>query len=161
MIRAVLFLFLLCPLLTCSKGTVPVAIGGPIPEFHLKDLKGASFKNKDLGNEVTILNFWATWCQPCRTEMPALNQIESDGDARVIGISLDEGGVPVVQAFLKKEPLKYTILMGNQDVFLRFKGLATPYTLVVSPKGEIVAIHSGPASLETLREDIAKAKKVG
>lgn len=145
----------------CSSPPPDIRIGAPLPTFSVKDLDGKSFTHKDLKKGVTILNFWATWCQPCRTEMPALNEIHQTGAARVLGISLDEGGPNAVQQFLKKQPLTYDILMGDQNTFRRFQGLAIPYTLIISPSHQIVAIHSGPVSLDDLKRDILKAQAAG
>lgn len=151
----------LCLLWQCSSPQPDIHVGATLPSFSVKDLQGKRFTQKDLANDVTILNFWATWCQPCRTEMPTLNKIQQTGTARVLGISLDEGGPTAVQKFLEKEPLAYTILMGDQQTFQRFQGLAIPYTLIISPSHQIVAIHSGPVSFEDLQRDIAKAREAG
>lgn len=147
---------LLCLLLTSCGGSAPVIeIGGDIPAFKVKTLDGQSFSNAQLDDRPTIINFWATWCQPCRKEIPALKEISNEGSARVIGIALDQGGAPPVKNFIKKQKMDYEIVLGDEKVFRDFNGYGIPHTLVLDRSQKIVAIHRGIATKEQLMDELA------
>ena len=101
-----------------------------------------------------IINFWATWCQPCLKEIPALKQIASESNARVVGIALDEGGANPVRQFVDRNHINYKVLLGNEKVFRRFEGFAIPHTVVLDRDHKVVNIHRGPATFEEFQRDL-------
>jgi thiol-disulfide isomerase/thioredoxin len=150
-------------LLGCSDAGDPaeVVVGNRAPEFALKSLDGTTVKSSSLKGEVVVLNFWATYCQPCRGEIPELNQFAASSGAKVVGITLDPDGTPTVRQYERETNLKlnYTVLLGDEEVFQRFNGVGIPYTLVLDPAQRIISIYRGPVTKETLERDLLKIKQ--
>src|SRR5262249_58494104 len=100
-----------------AGGSAPLTSVGehpPAPDFTLSTLSGASLSGADLRGKVVLLNFWATWCVPCRKEMPsieALYQRYKDRGLEVVAISLDKGSTTVVEAFVKEVGVTYRVAL--------------------------------------------------
>src|SRR6056297_2165956 len=95
----------------------PAAAGDVAPDFTLEDTKGNRVSLSALRGKVILVNFWATWCPPCKEEMPSmekLNQIMADEDFVMLAINAEENGRAVVPDFLKKNPYDFTVLYDNQ-----------------------------------------------
>jgi len=142
-----------------SKGVEDVKVGGRLPAFSLKSLSGETITSRSYQGNILIVNFWASWCEPCKKEMPMLKQLAESSEAKVVGIALDEDGPKTVKPFVEKYGINYTILLGNQDVFNRFQGFGIPYTLVVDREQQIVGIYRGPVTRETLEQDVKKIQR--
>ncbi len=127
-----------------------VVVGAQSPDFSLTAIDGTTLKNSSLKGNVVILNFWATWCQPCLGEIPVLKEIAAASKAKVVGIALDEGGLKVVTPFVAAHGINYSVLIGNQEVFEQFNGIGIPYTLVLDPAQRIVKIYRGPITKEDI-----------
>lgn len=142
-------------LMGCSNTIVPeVALGAKSPGFSLQDLDGQDINLKAYTGKPLIINFWATWCQPCLKELPALKTLSDRKDIDIVGIALDEGGQEKVQRFVKRNKIGFKVLLGDQKIFRQFDGYSIPYTLVLNREHEVVQIHRGPAKLEDLEADI-------
>lgn len=139
---------------SCAQKDVPVEIGLPSPHFELDSLDGGKVDLRSLKGRPVVVNFWATWCQPCRREFPVLREMAAEDRAAVVAIALDEEGEAVVRPFVEDNDLDYTILLGDQEVFQRFKGFAIPYTLVLDAELKIVGMYRGPATREDLERDL-------
>ena len=137
-----------------------VVVGNRAPDFALKSIDGATVKSNSLKGETVVLNFWATYCQPCRTEIPELNRFAADSGVKVIGISLDQDGASIRQ-YERETNLKlnYTVLLGDEEIFQRFNGVGIPYTLVLDPAQKIVSIYRGPVDKQTLERDLLKIRE--
>ena len=150
-------------LLSCNGGEKKVKedvrIGSQTPDFSLKSLDGVKVTSRSLEGNIVVLNFWATWCEPCKKEIPDLKQLAATSEAKVVGIALDQDGLKAVKPFVEKNRINYTVLLGNQEVFNRFKGFGIPYTLVLDRKGKIVNIYRGPATKASLEQDVAKIRQ--
>jgi len=152
----------LCLLVVCLIGCgdvsdqSQVAIGNYAPAFTLEARDGTTVKSSSLKGEIVILNFWATYCQPCRSEIPELNQVAESAKAKVVGIALDQGGPEVIKAFERDAKLKlnYTVLLGDEEIFQRFDGIGIPYTLVLDRSQRIVKIYRGMVNRELLEKDL-------
>jgi len=131
-----------------------VVVGSQAPSFSLTSLEGTTIKSSTLKGSVVVLNFWATWCQPCMTEIPELKQLAASSKAKVIGIALDQDGIRTIKPFVVSNNINYTVLVGNEDVFQRFNGIGIPYTLVLDPSQRIVKIYRGPTTREALQQDL-------
>ena len=153
--RYVLFLLLALSILACGSQKETVMIGEITPSFALPDLDGGTFSSEDIQAKPTIINFWATWCGPCKREIPTLRELYASGRVDVIGIALDEGGAPPVKRFVKREGIEYKILIGNPEVFNRFNGLQIPHTVVLDSERKVVSVHVGQASREDFEADLA------
>ena len=114
---------------------------GDAPDFTLQSVEGKNVTLSSFKGKVIILNFWATWCPPCRMELPDFVELFSaykDKGLIIIGVSLDEGGAATVKKFMKKQPLNYPILIGNQAVTTSYGGLrGIPTTFILDKDGNI------------------------
>ena len=111
------------------------------PDFELKDVNGNTVRLSDFKGKVVVLNFWATWCAPCRREIPDFIELQNaygkDG-LQFIGIALDQEGVEKVKPFVGKYKIEYPILIGNSSVADKYGGMdAIPVTLLIDRKGMI------------------------
>ena len=124
-------------------------VGSLRPDFRLDNSNGAVVTPEDFAGKTLLINFWATWCEPCRKEMPMLNELQAQfGPAglQVIGIALDE--VENVQDFAEKLAISYPILVGVTDVMdtSRAYGNVTgmlPYSVLVDKQGIIQWQYAG------------------
>lgn len=148
---------LLMATLACGpKAPEKVEIGGHLPAFTLTGLNGQAISSESLkGGKPVILNFWATWCGPCRLEMPALQELHRGGGARVLSIAVDDDGAAVVQPFVQKQGLDYPVLIGDSATLQRYGGFALPYTLILDGDLRVHSIHRAVVSQRTLERDLA------
>jgi peroxiredoxin len=112
------------------------------PNFSLKTYDGKIVELAKLKGKVVVINFWATWCPPCRAEIPdfikAYDAYKSKG-LEIVGIALDEDGWPKVKPFVDKNKISYPIVLGTAEVAQQYGGIeAIPTTFIVDRKGNIV-----------------------
>ena len=128
------------------------------PEWQLKDLEGKAVKLSDFKGKVVILNFWATWCPPCRREIPSFVSLQKqygDKGLVIIGVLLDEKGPGVVKPFVAKMGINYPIVMGDPKTAADYGGIAVvPTTFVIDRNGKIAAEHQGDAERATFESEI-------
>jgi thiol-disulfide isomerase/thioredoxin len=124
----------------------------PAPNFALKTADGKTIELKKLQGKVVFVNFWATWCGPCRREIPGMMKVYDKYKAKgfeIVGISLDHGGWDDVKPWLQKNPINYPIVIGDGDLADAYGGVdGIPTTFIVDRKGNIVAKHVGGLSEE-------------
>ena len=144
-----------------SGGDAPenVVVGSSVPDFALTSLDGTTVKGEALKGNVVVLNFWATWCQPCMTEIPELKELAATSKVKVIGIALDQEGRQAVEPFVAQHQINYTILLGDEEIFQRFNGLGIPYTLVLDQSQRIVKIYRGPTTRESIEDDLKQIEQ--
>jgi len=142
----------------CAEPPPPgVRVGQPAPAFALQDLAGRTISSDSLAGTPTVLNFWAPWCLPCIGEMPLLERVQRSGAARVVGIAIDEPDPEVVQRFAADHHLPYPVLFGDDAIARRFAVMGIPYTVVVDPRGIVVATLEGAADPGELERAIRRA----
>jgi thiol-disulfide isomerase/thioredoxin len=127
------------------------------PDWELKDPEGKLVKSSDFDGKVIILDFWATWCPPCKAEIPGFIELQKKYGAKglvVVGISLDEEGPSVVKQFMIRFGMNYPVVMGNLKTMQDFGGKGLPTTFVIDRSGTIVSKHVGFASKETFEKEI-------
>ena len=137
-------------------------VGRPAPEFSLQDLHGARVDLAKYRGKVVLLNFWATWCAPCRLEMPRFMQWQSEYGAQglqVIGISVDDTEPPA-RKFVEKLQVSYPIAMGNARLGERYGGvLGVPVTFLIDRTGIVRARIDGETDLNA--EELRVRKLLG
>jgi thiol-disulfide isomerase/thioredoxin len=116
---------------------------GPAPAFVLKDLDGRTVRLGDFKGEVVLLNFWATWCAPCRAEMPDLVKLQNEYQSKglqVVGMTYPGYTRAGVRAIAKRLRLNYPILLGTRDLADKYGvGEVMPTTIVIDREGRIRA----------------------
>jgi thiol-disulfide isomerase/thioredoxin len=145
-----------------AHGNKPAA-----PEVTFKDLDGKDVTLASLKGKVVVVNFWATWCDPCREEIPWLIEFQqkyADKGFTLLGVAMDEEGKPVVQPFVQTTPfnvnghpttMNYPIVLGNDDIASKFGGLlGLPTSIVVSRDGKVEKRYIGSVSKDALEKDI-------
>lgn len=132
--------------------------GKPLPSANLKLLAGSSLDLSSQKGKVVLLDFWATWCLPCASEIPMFNAMHQEYGAKglnIVGVSLDGGGAAAVKPFLKEHPMQYTVALGGADVSSAFGiGETLPVTIIVDKQGRIRYTHTGVTPKETLQNEI-------
>jgi peroxiredoxin len=136
----------------------------PAPEFALKDADGRTVRLSDYRGKVILLDFWATWCGPCKIEIPWFVDFErkhKDRGFAVIGVSMDEEGWDVIKPFTSKMGVNYRMLLGDDSTAQLYGGVeALPTTFLIDREGRIAAVHIGLASkseFENGIEDLLQA----
>lgn len=128
-----------------GKSGLPAA-GTPAPEFRLKNLKGEEAALSDFRGKVVVLNFWATWCGPCRSEIPAFNkfhEIKQKQGIEVLGVAMGQGAGEV-GPFLAEHPIGYPVLLDETGTVSKLYGVsAIPTTFLLDREGVIRASRVG------------------
>ena len=128
------------------------------PDFALKDSNGATVHLSDYRGKVVLLNFWATWCGPCKLEIPWFMQFEQELKDRgfaVLGVSLDDDGWEAVKPYIEQRKINYRIMLGNDTVADQYGGVdALPTTFLIDRSGRIAAKHQGLVSKNEYHDEI-------
>ncbi|MGA2847307.1 MAG: TlpA disulfide reductase family protein [Candidatus Acidiferrales bacterium] len=132
------------------------------PDFSLDDSKGTPIKLSDYKGKVVLLDFWATWCHGCGTEIPWFIEYQTkykDSGLAVIGVSMDDDGWKVVKAFIEEKKMNYTVVIGNPDVARLYNVDTMPVTVLIDREGRIAESYSGVvdrAACETRLQSLLK-----
>jgi thiol-disulfide isomerase/thioredoxin len=142
-----------------SASTAAIALTGDIsPDFALTGADGSSIRLSDYRGKVVLLNFWATWCPPCRAEIPWFVEFQRTFGKQglaVIGVSLDEDGWKVVRPYLDKQKMNYAVGIGGEWLAQKFGGVESlPETLLIGRDGRIVRRHAGIVSRSEYEREI-------
>jgi len=135
-----------------AGGTLKPWSGGATPPLALRDLEGREHKLADYKGKVIVLNFWATWCDPCREEMPAMQRLQDKlaGKPFVI-LAVDYGeGAPRVKDFLKNVPVRFTMLLDRDTAAATaWKVKVLPTSLVIDPQQKVRFVAVGDIGWDT------------
>jgi len=129
------------------------------PDFTLKDSHGVVVKLSDLRGKVVLLDFWATWCGPCKVTIPEMNKLAqkyADKGVVILGISMDEDGWDAVNPFLAKVKFEYPVLLSEPD---KMKGYddkldALPTAILIDKEGKIRQMHEGITNTDVFEKEI-------
>ena len=150
-----------------AKVTLSNAAAKPAPDVTLKDLDGKDLSLAQYKGKVVLVNFWATWCEPCQVEIPWLIEMQQKYAARgftVLGIAMDEEGASVVTPWVKKErfdvngsksQMNYPIVIGDDAAADKFGGLlGYPTSVLINRDGKVVKRITGIISYDEISKSI-------
>jgi thiol-disulfide isomerase/thioredoxin len=153
-----------CESLLAGRATMPQ--GPPSQsavDFNLKDANGADIRLSVYKGKVVLLNFWATWCPPCKAEIPWFEEFQrtyADQGLVVIGISMDEDGWKVVRPYMEASKINYRIAIGDTRLAQKYGGVESlPETLLIGRDGSIAARHVGIVSKSDYESEIGQLLK--
>jgi peroxiredoxin len=149
-----------------GKGGRPL-VGQTAPDFTLTRLDGTRFSLSDARGQVVVINFWASWCPPCKDELPALQAVweahqpngassstDQDSGVRFIGIAYQEKPDSVADT-MEEFGITYPVGLDAQEHVANLYGITgIPETFIVAPDGRIAYVHIGPVTADTLEEQI-------
>jgi len=141
----------------CSDKQTPADSATFAAEFSLQDLNGNTVKLSDYRGRVVLLEFWATWCPPCRAAIPDIEKIHQrykDKGLVVLAISLDKGDWSFVKSFLVSYGITYAVLKGTDDIPERYKVRSIPTTMILDKTGKIIKRYVGFGTEENFEKDI-------
>lgn len=139
-----------------SPNTINTANLAPAPDVQFTKLDGSPLRLKDLRGRVVLLNFWATWCIPCRNEIPSLSAMQKELESRglsIIGVSYDDTA-DLVKDFQKQIPQTYEIVLGGREVGSQLPASPLPTTYIIDRQGRIRAKLIGERTREAFEASI-------
>lgn len=133
--------------------------GDIAPNFDLPSLDGSRLKLSDLRGKPVLLNFWATWCAPCRIEMPWLVELDHKyraSDVQIIGVSLDDSGSEAqVSRYAKENGVQYRVLLGDSATANAYGGARfLPQTFFLDAQGKIIKVTTGLTTKHDLEDGV-------
>jgi cytochrome c biogenesis protein CcmG/thiol:disulfide interchange protein DsbE len=150
-----------------GKSSTANGASGPAPDFTLRTIEDANATLSQYKGKVVLVNFWATWCDPCREEIPWLIEFQEKYGPRgfvVLGIAMDDEGKSVVAPYIAKErfsvggksvPINYPILLGNEDVARKYGGLiGFPTSFLIGRDGRIAKRIIGQLHYDDINQSI-------
>ena len=142
---------------TTAADTTPPNSRKTAPDFTLVDSKGASIKLSGYHGKVVLLDFWATWCHGCKTEIPWYMEFQQkyrDQGLSVIGVAMDEDGWKSVKPYIEETKINYTIVVGNEGLAKKYGADSLPVTLLIDRDGKIAESHAGMVDKAAFEKDL-------
>ena len=128
--------------------------------WSLKDLDGKTVNLSDFKGKIVVLNFWATWCPPCRREIPDFVSLQKEYQGKgvvIIGLSVDSAQPSEVAAFVKKVGINYPIVMSSDEIAQKYgAGEGIPVTCFIAPDGTIASSQLGMVDKDYLETQVKK-----
>ena len=153
----VVFVLLLAALFYFRSRTPKGTVVQVAPDFSLPDLNGKPLNLASYRGKVVLLDFWATWCEPCKDEIPHFvalqNKYNSQG-LQILGVSMDDGPEPV-REFYRRYHMNYPVVMGNAKVGEQYGGiLGLPISILIDRNGHIASKHIGATDVSVFEKEI-------
>lgn len=130
------------------------------PDFTLKDADGKEVKLSDLKGKVVLLNFWATWCGPCKMEIPWFIEFErqyKDKGFAVVGVAMDDDGWNAVKPYIAAQKVNYRVVVGTDAVAQNYGGIdSLPTTFILDREGRITSTHVGLVAKSEYEHEITQ-----
>jgi cytochrome c biogenesis protein CcmG/thiol:disulfide interchange protein DsbE len=130
------------------------------PDFALKDVNGKTVKLSDYHGKVILLDFWATWCGPCKMEIPWFMEFErkyKDRGFAVLGVSMDDDGWQSVKPFIQEIGMNYRVMIGDERTGDLYGGIeALPTAFLIDREGRVAVEHVGVSSRREFEDGIEK-----
>lgn len=140
-------------------------IGSAAPDFDLPTLDGTNLKLSDLRGKAVLLNFWATYCGPCKIEMPWFVELQKEYGPQgfqIVGVAMDDASKEEIAKFAKELGINYPILLGKDSVADSYGGVSVlPTTFFVDRSGKLIAREFGLQSRSVFVDNIKKAMSQG
>jgi peroxiredoxin len=127
------------------------------PDFTLQDMSGKKVRLADFRGKVVLLEFWATWCPPCREEIPTLERLHRQYGSKgltILAVALDEGGWDGVKSFAAERKIGYTVLRGTEDVSAKYMVRLIPAMFLIDKQGNIKKQYMGGGRDEAVEQEI-------
>ena len=148
-----------------AESVRPSAERKPAPDFALKDINGQTVHLSDYKGKVVILDFWATWCGPCRMEIPwfiELQRQDKDRGLEVLGVSMDDNGWADVKPFLAEMKVNYRVVIGDDKTAETYGGVdSLPTTFLIDREGKIAIVHVGLANRKDIEDGVEQLLQSG
>jgi len=152
--RPLLFVLLACVALTASRPALAGDGPAPAPAFSVRALDGRTFRLSDYRGRPVVIDFWATWCKPCRASMPHLSELQERFAERglvIVGLSVDDAAPEDVKRFAEGLRVKFRLAMANDRVLDDYGPIrALPTTFFINRKGDVVRRVVGYIDAETM-----------
>ena len=159
---ALVGLFLLISSVSCDAREHAAGGGGSAsgkgnaPNFVLTTSSGKEIELQKLSGKVVVVNFWATWCGPCRAEIPGMLEVYAkykEKGLEIVGISLDQSGWRVINPFVERMNITYPVVWDRGEVAQAYGGIqAIPTTFIIDREGNVVKRHMGYLSREAFEQ---------
>ena len=125
------------------------------PDFTLQSLEGERFRLSETDGKIRLIDFWATWCAPCREEVPMLNELQADyRDRGLLILAITDEESEVVREFVEKYGVEYLNLIGTEETAEAYGVLGLPAAYLLDPEGRVVKTFLGPKPRRALVEQI-------
>jgi cytochrome c biogenesis protein CcmG/thiol:disulfide interchange protein DsbE len=141
-----------------GKNVKPQAKRNPVPDFTLRGADGAQVSLAAYKGKVVLVNFWATWCGPCKIEIPWFEEFQrtyKDRGFTVVGLSMDEDGWDAVKPYVERRKINYPVVLATERIRQMYGGVENlPTTFIVDKQGRIAATHIGLVNKTTYQKAI-------
>ncbi len=145
-------------LLGCTRSDERSTVAsGDAPNFKLKDLNGKTVQLSDFKGKPVVLDFWATWCQPCRDSIPGIAKLNADYAGKglvILAISVDGDAAADISTFQKEHGMTYTVLMGTDEVADQYSVRTIPMVVIIDKSGKILKRFLGSGNEEEIEQTV-------